>query len=230
MSSKKRLFFIINPVSGYNKKENIPDLIQKNLDLEKFSYEFAYTERRGHAAELSANAVKQAYDIVIACGGDGTVNEVASALVDTDTELGIIPSGSGNGFAMHIGMGRNTKKAIQRLNACNAKVIDSCTVNDKFFLNLAGVGFDELIAYKAENDEKRGLQMYLSMISKEMARFKAERFKVRIDNETIEGAFTTIAVANSAMYGYNFTVAPLAWDPCRTYMLIARIGKTVTKV
>jgi len=210
MSSKKKIYFIINPKSGYNKQENVPALIDENLDLSKFEYSCRYTESRGHATELAAEAVANSYDIVVACGGDGTVNEVASSLVDTEAFLGIIPSGSGNGFAMHIGMGRNTKRAILKLNECIPQLIDSCTVNDTFFLNLAGVGFDALIAYKAEKDEKRGLQMYLSMVSKEMARFKAEKFKVEVDGETLEGAFTTIAVANSAMYGYNFTIAPLA--------------------
>ncbi len=210
MTQKSKIFFIINPVSGYNKKEDIPNLIENNLDLARFEYDFAYTESKGHATELAEKAKALGYDIVVACGGDGTVNEVAKSLVNTDIKLGIIPSGSGNGFAMHIGMGRNTRKAIQKLNSCLPRRIDSCTVNDTFFLNLAGVGFDALIAYKAENDTKRGLQMYLSMISKEIATFKAENFRVEVDKELIEGPFTTIAVANSAMYGYNFTVAPLA--------------------
>lgn len=210
MSSKEKLFFIINPVSGYNKKEDIPHLLEENLDGNRYEFDFRYTESKGHATQLAQSAVEQGYDTIIACGGDGTVNEVASALVNTNCKLGVLPSGSGNGFAMHIGMGRNTKKAIQRLNNAQAKCIDSCTVNDRFFLNLAGVGFDALIAFKAENDEKRGLQMYLSMISREIASFKAEKFKVEVDNELIEGSFTTIAIANSAMYGYNFTVAPLA--------------------
>jgi len=210
VAAESKIFFVINPVSGYNKKEDIPALLEKYLDANRFDFSHAFTERKGHAAQLAAEAIESGYDTIIACGGDGTVNEVASAIVDTDANLGILPSGSGNGFAMHIGMGRNTRKAILKLNQSKPRRIDSCTVNDNFFLNLAGVGFDALIAYKAENDEKRGLQMYLSMVSKEMARFKAEHFKVMIGDRTIEGAFTTIAVANSAMYGYNFTVAPLA--------------------
>lgn len=210
MPAKKNVLFVVNPVSGYNKKENIPHLIKSNLDLNRFDYDIRQTRSRGHATELSHQAISDGFDIVVACGGDGTVNEVARALVDTDKILGVLPSGSGNGFAMHIGMGRNTRRAIQKLNNCLPRKIDSCTVNDAFFLNLAGVGFDALIAYKAENGTRRGLQMYLSMISKEMARFKAENFVVKVDDDIIEGPFTTIAVANSAMYGYNFTVAPLA--------------------
>lgn len=210
MSAKEKIFFIINPRSGYNKKESIPALIEEHLDKEKFDYSFQYTEARGHATRLSEKAIEDGYDIIVACGGDGTVNEVAKPLVGRPVRLAVVPSGSGNGFAMHIGMGRNTRKAIQKLNRGVSRTIDSCTVNDAFFLNLAGVGFDALIAYKADSDTRRGLQMYLSMVSREMARFKAENFKIKVDDELIEGAFTTVAVANSAMYGYNFTIAPLA--------------------
>ncbi len=210
MSDRQSIFFIINPFSGFNKRENIPALIEANLDHRKFNYEFKYTESKGDATVLAAEAVNRNIDVIVACGGDGTVNEVAKSLVNSSSVLGIIPSGSGNGFAMHIGMGRNTKKAILKLNEAVDKCIDSCTVNGAFFLNLAGVGFDALIAYKAENDERRGFQMYLSMISKELVRFKAVTLRAEIDGEIIEGPFTTIAVANSAMYGYNFTVAPLA--------------------
>ncbi len=207
---RKKVLFIINPFSGNNKHENPEKLIQENLDHNKFDFTCARTESKSHATTLATQAVSEGVDIVVACGGDGTVNEVAKALVGTDTVLGIIPSGSGNGFAMHIGMGRNFVKAIKKLNVAEPKLIDSCYVNDVFFLNLAGIGFDALIAYKADNQEKRGLQMYLKMVRQEMGKFNAEHFTIDTGQEIIEGKFTTIAVANSAMYGYHFTIAPLA--------------------
>jgi len=210
MAKKQKIQFIVNPVSGNNKSEDIHSLIKANFDLQKFEFDYKETKAKGHATELSAQAVKDDFDAVIACGGDGTVNEVAKSLVNTNTNLGILPSGSGNGFAMYIGMGRNSKHAILKLNKAIPKRIDSCYVNDEFFLNLAGVGFDALIAYKAENSKKRGLQMYVGMVSKEMINFKAEQFKIYIDNKIIEGEFTTVAVANAAMYGYNFSIAPQA--------------------
>ena len=180
------------------------------MDHDLFDYSYTETQSKGHAIELAKDAVERQTDIVVACGGDGTVNEVAQSLVGSSSALGILPGGSGNGFAMHIGWGRNIKKAIRKLGQAEERIIDSCTVNDKFFLNLAGVGFDALIAYKADSGTRRGLQMYLGMISKEMLKFKAEKFHVEIDNEVIDGNFTTIAVANAAMYGYNFTIAPSA--------------------
>ena len=210
MQKKKKIRFIINPVSGANRSENKEKIIHDNLNHEIYDYECRYTEAKGHAQRLSAEAVELGFDIVVAYGGDGTVNEVASGLLDSHVPLGIIPGGSGNGFAMYIGMGRNTAQAVKKLNNVELRAIDTCTVNDIFFINLAGVGFDALIAYKAENEKSRGLKMYVNLVGKEMIKFKAENFKVIYDGETMEGAFTTIAVANAPMYGYNFTVAPKA--------------------
>jgi len=210
MAKKKTIRFIINPTSGSNRSEDKPKIISEHIDRSKYDYHCVTTEYKGHAAELSTQYVTEGIDVVVACGGDGTVNEVASSLIHTDTVLGIIPGGSGNGFAMHIGMGRNTAKAVQKLNLSTAKVIDSCYVNEQFFLNLAGIGFDALIAYKADNESRRGFQMYFNLVSKEILKFKAQKFKVLFDDQEIEGPFTSIAIANAAMYGYNFTVAPLA--------------------
>ena len=115
MAQKLKVSFIVNPFSGYNKNEDIRGLIKSHFDHNKFEYNYFETQAKGHATELSAQAVRDGADIVIACGGDGTVNEVAKSLVNTKTVLGILPSGSGNGFAMHIGMGRNSKNAILKL-------------------------------------------------------------------------------------------------------------------
>ena len=211
MPNKKSIQFIVNPVSGYNNNEDILSVIKKNLDHTKFDYNYTLTKARGHAIELATQAVKEKIDIVVACGGDGTVNEVSSALVHSSTALGIIPNGSGNGFAMHIGMGRDTTKAIKLINESVQLKVDTCTVNNLYFLNLAGIGFDALIAYKAEHgNTKRGFQMYASMVWNEVFKFKAKEYTLLLDDEEITGAYTVVAVANAAMYGYNFNIAPKA--------------------
>lgn len=211
MTTKKSIQFIVNPVSGYKNNEDILALVKSNLDHSKFDYEFTLTKARGHATEIATQAVKDNVDIVVACGGDGTVNEVSAPLVHSKSTLAIIPNGSGNGFAMHIGMGRNCKKAIRLINNSVQLCIDTCTVNDSYFLNLAGIGFDALIAYKAEHgNTKRGFQMYASMVTKELFKFKAMDYTLALDKEKINGAFTVVAIANAAMYGYNFNIAPHA--------------------
>ena len=98
MSNKKRIIFIINPISGTQKKDDFPELIDHMLDHSKFDIELRFTEYRGHAAEIARQSAADGIDVVVAVGGDGTVNEVARSLVHTNTALGIIPCGSGNGY------------------------------------------------------------------------------------------------------------------------------------
>ena len=112
MSTKKRIIFIVNPISGTASKEHIPEQIAEVMDAERFDCEVRFTEYRGHAAEIAREAAKDSVDVVVAVGGDGTVNEVARSLVHTDTALGVIPCGSGNGLARHLCSPLNVTKAL----------------------------------------------------------------------------------------------------------------------
>ena len=107
-------------------------------------------------------------------------------------------------------MGRDSTKAILKLNKAIPKSIDTCTVNDIFFINLAGTGFDALVAHKIDTSTKRGFMLYLNTITTEIRKYKAQKFKIQLDDETLEDKFNIVAVANAAMYGYNFNIAPLA--------------------
>ncbi len=207
---KKKILFIANPKSGVDRNENVEELIALHLDRDQFDYIYSETKFAGHAIELARKGVRNNVDVIVACGGDGTVNEVAQSMVGSDVPLGIIPRGSGNGFAMHIGMGRDTKSAILKINKAKPKKIDTCTINERFFINLAGVGFDAMIAYKTHQSNERGFLMYAKIVLKEIVKFKQTKFSVTLDNEKVEGEFTTVVVANSSMYGYNFHISPLS--------------------
>jgi len=207
---KKFIRFIVNPFSGATSKKKLQETVYEMLDHSQYSYDYCLTEGPEHATELAKIAVDQDYYMVVAVGGDGTVNEVASALRDTNTILGIIPGGSGNGFAMYIGIGRNFKKAIKIINEGKVKEIDSCEVNNRFFINLAGIGFDARIAYKIKKSASRGLALYLRTIVKEAMNFEIKKFSLELDEGIIEDEYGVIVVANAAMYGYNFTIAPEA--------------------
>lgn len=207
---KKKIRFIVNPFSGVSNKDNFEESVYELLDHNQYSYDYLLTNGPDHATELARTAVDQKYFMVVAVGGDGTINEIAKSLQGSDTILGIVPGGSGNGFAMYIGVGRNFKKAIEILNTGIPKQIDSCTVNDRFFLNLAGIGFDANIAYKIKQSTKRGFGLYLTTVIKEAINFKAKKFKIQIDKGTLEEEYGVVVVANAAMYGYNFTIAPEA--------------------
>lgn len=228
--TKQSICFIVNPISGATNAKNIKALIQDNLDHDKFNFVYKETQYRGHATELAATAVKEGFNMVVACGGDGTVNEVAQELIHSESSLAIIPKGSGNGFAMHIGMGRKVKQAILMLNTAATALIDTCTINDRFFLNLAGTGFDALIAQKIDASTSRGFKLYLNTIAKEIINFKAETFRILVDDEFIEDKFSIIAVANAAMYGYNFNIAPTAKlsDGLMDVILIKKASKIKT--
>jgi len=198
--------FIINPVSGTSKQKGIEELIQKNLHIE---YDIVYTKKSGDATVLSQKAIDDKTDIVVAVGGDGTVNECAKALINSDTALGVIPCGSGNGFAYHLGMKKNIEKAIKQLNICSINTIDSCTANGEEFVNVSGIGFDAHIARLFTNNRKRGFFTYLKLILKELT-YRPKAYKLKYEGKRIKVIAYLISFANASQYGNDFKISPNA--------------------
>ena len=208
---KKNIRFIVNPHSGSSKIKVDEATIKSHLNLDLYSYDLAYTEFAGHAKDLAKDAVDKGYDTVVAVGGDGSINEVASQLVHTAVNLAIISAGSGNGFATNIGLARNNaEQAIDVINNRKIEQIDTCSVNDIFFINVGGVGFDGKVSYRVKNSNKRGLMMYIKTAILESSSYQFLDLEIRIDGKLITGQYVTIAIANAAMYGYNFVIAPAA--------------------
>jgi YegS/Rv2252/BmrU family lipid kinase len=201
-----KIRFIINPISGIGKQKGIEDVIKRYL---VFSYDIVYTKKCGDATILSKKAIKDKKDIVIAVGGDGTVSECSKALIGSNVAIGVIPCGSGNGFAYHIGMKRDIKKAILQLNISTLKTIDSCTANDERFVNVSGIGFDSHIANLFANNKKRGLFNYLKLIIKELS-YQPEYYKIEYNNTKKEVKAYLIAFANTSQYGNDFEISPFA--------------------
>ena len=210
VNSKQRLRFIVNPFSGISKKGRLAKQIKKHLDHNKFDYEIKYTQEPGHATILAKEAVAQKYDMVVAVGGDGSVNEVAAALIDTSTILGIIPAGSGNGFARHVGISTKTATAIQQLNHGKKIRIDSCKMNDRPFVNLAGLGFDGWVSYKLKKSKFRGFFAYGKIITQESFKFRPQTYQINIDGKKMEEECLCLEIVNAPMFGYNFEIAPHA--------------------
>ena len=140
MMEKKKITFILNPISGTHSKEEIPNLIEQTLDQELYDYTIRFTEYAGHAAEIAKECVEQEEDVVVAVGGDGTVNEVARSLVHTQTALAIIPCGSGNGLARHLCLPLDVKKAIGIINSYNVETFDYGVINGMPFFCTCGMG------------------------------------------------------------------------------------------
>lgn len=209
-NKKRRLKFIVNPFAGIGNKKNFQASLQKHLDHTIFDYEVEYTQAPGHGKDISARAVKDNYDVIVAVGGDGSVNEIATSLIGTDKILGIIPAGSGNGLATHLGYSRNIGRAIAGLNRAVPIKIDSCKINDKVFFNVAGVGFDAWVAYKIKRSKFRGFFGYLKTAMRETFSYKMRNYTITMDGETIQRKCLCVEVANATMFGYNMKIAPLA--------------------
>ncbi|MBQ6405233.1 MAG: acylglycerol kinase family protein, partial [Prevotella sp.] len=172
MSKKTHIVFIINPKSGTGRKDTLPDQIDAILDHERFTHELRWTEYRGHAAEITRQCVADGVDVVVAVGGDGTVNEVARSLVHSQTALGIIPCGSGNGLARHLCIPMDINKAIGIINHCQIESFDYGIINDLPFFCTCGMGFDAFISLKFAEAGKRGPITYVEHVLKEGLKYK----------------------------------------------------------
>ena len=208
MDIKQRITFIINPISGTRSKEDIPLLIDALLDPLRFDYEVRFTEFRGHAAEIARQCVADGIDVVVAVGGDGTVNEVARALVGTETALGIVPCGSGNGLARHLRIPIDTSKAISIINQCQIEPFDYGVINGLPFFCTCGMGFDAFISLKFAEAGKRGSITYVENVLKEGLRYKPETYEITDESGTRHFKAFLIACANASQYGNNAYIAP----------------------
>ena len=207
MSEKHKILFIINPVSGVGKKNIIPKLIEKKLAKTKFDWEIRYTEKRNHGAEIAQES-KDYFDAIIAVGGDGSVNEIGSALINNDCALGILPCGSGNGLARHIKIPLKLGKAIDRIAAFNPIKIDTGLVNDRVFIGTCGFGFDAHIARKFDTFGKRGLLSYARLVIREFSTYNLPTFTVKSDSLNLEKKAILCSIANSSQFGNGFSISP----------------------
>lgn len=200
-----KIRFIINPVAGTGKQKGIEQYIANHLD----NYEIVYTQKPGDLTKLSKEAVSKNIDAVIAVGGDGTVNKCLAGLVNSNTALGVIPCGSGNGFAYHIGMKRKIEDAILQLKNTRIEEIDSCTANGKAFVNVSGVGFDAHIANLFSSLKERGFINYVKLILKELT-YKPQEYTVKYHKGQKKVSAYLIAFANASQYGNDARISPMA--------------------
>ena len=207
--TKSSVYVIINPVSGKKSKKNIPEKVNKEM-AEHYDVSIFYTECEGHATKIAEEAVKNNVDYVIAVGGDGTVNEVAKGLIDTDVVLGIIPSGSGNGLARDLHIPLNRSKAAKILKEGYVRRIDYGIANDNVFFCTCGVGFDAQVSEKALSQEKRGVMMYAKNMVEIFYNFIPETYKITSQEGSFEGQAFVVTCANASQYGNNAYIAPHA--------------------
>lgn len=210
MDKRTKILFIVNPISGTSDKKHIIELIPKYLAEQRFEWTIRQTEHKGHAAEFADAAVSEGVDVVVAVGGDGTVNEVARRLVHTDTALGIIPCGSGNGLARHLYIPMNPDGALSILSDCHIELLDYGMIDQEPFFCTCGVGFDAFISDRFAKAGRRGLLTYIENTLKEGLSYKPDTYEITIDGERQVYKAFLIACANASQYGNNVYIAPNA--------------------
>lgn len=210
MTTKKRIVFVVNPISGTQGKRAILKWIDERINREIFDYTVMKTQYAGHAVEIAATAAKDNADMVVAIGGDGTINEIGRSLVHTNTALGIIPCGSGNGLARHLHIPMDPKAAIDLINNGERICIDYGKINNRLFFCTCGVGFDAFVSLKFADSGKRGLLTYLENTLHESLTYEPETYEIENEEGTVKYKAFLIACANASQYGNNAYIAPQA--------------------
>lgn len=207
----KKILFIINPKSGVDRVKALKSLIEQHLDHTQFDYKIEHTEYAKHGVEIARYAATEGgFNIIVAVGGDGSVNDIIAGMNNTNASLAIIPKGSGNGLARSLGIPLDTVKAIQLINRGNQITIDLGKADDRIFVSNAGVGFDALVARKFAKSNRRGMAIYSWIVTKYLWTYKEWVWDIEVDGLPMKEKAFILTVANAAQFGYNFKIAPHA--------------------
>ena len=209
MESKKALL-IINPISGSGKKKGLQEKVTSRLADAGIKVDTEWTTAAGDATVFARQAIADGYDIVIAAGGDGTVNETAVALCGSDVMLGIIPCGSGNGLARHMNIPVDVDASIKIIAAGNSEICDHGVANGRPFFCTFGTGFDATVGHKFAESKSRGLMTYVKSTFKEYFNYKPEEYIIKANGKTLTERAFVVAVCNASQYGNSAYIAPNA--------------------
>lgn len=208
---KKKMLVIVNPISGVGRQRKIERLLDDRLNHDLYDHQVRYTEYIHHGTAIARQGADEGFDVITAVGGDGSVNDVIEGIHGSDSILGIIPCGSGNGLARCMKLPLTPALAIRVLNQYNVGLIDSITLNDKFFIaSIAGVGFDAYIARLMKAAKMRGFSAYLNLILREYPTYESKDYTFVIDGKELHRKAWFTTFANSNQFGYNAAVAPQA--------------------
>lgn len=204
----RKALFIINPRAGVDRVKALKKDLKEQLNPELFDYEIVYTEYAKHGTKLAKEGVEQGFDLVVAVGGDGSVNDVINGLYGSDVILGIIPKGSGNGLARSLNIPLKEADAIRLFNKWNIREIDLGSANGHIFASNAGVGFDTVVTHRFSTSNKRGFLTYIQVIVKSIWSYKVKEFDLTVDGEKSKSKSFMLTAANGEQLGYGFKVAP----------------------
>lgn len=201
---------IINPISGTRSKAGLDRMVIDSLSPLGWEVEVVYTKGHGDATRLALSAIEKKCDAVLAAGGDGTINETAAALCGTGVVLGILPCGSGNGLARHLGIPIDLREGLKVIHEDHPTDIDYATVNDRKFFCTCGVGFDAAVSAAFARKKTRGKFTYLQSTFETYASYEPEFYTIRANGKKLTEKAFLVAVCNASQYGNNAYIAPSA--------------------
>ncbi len=207
---ERKIIYLINPISGTSKKNNIRLLLEKETTLKQIPYIVLPTSANGNYESVKELIVQEQYTDVVMLGGDGTVNQVTNALRHTGVRFGIIPAGSGNGLARAANIPTSMKSALRIVFEGKAKAVDAFTVNGAYSCMLSGIGFDAQVAHDFAQKSSRGLFTYTQQSIINYFKANPYQFEVALDNFSFYTDAFFISIANSNQFGNNATIAPQA--------------------
>ncbi|MGC1630708.1 MAG: diacylglycerol kinase family protein [Gelidibacter sp.] len=222
------IHFIVNPIAGSGRSCFSEALLLDYFEAVKYTITTKYSDFKGHAIDLTKASIKQQAHIIVACGGDGTINEVAATLVGTSISLGIVPIGSGNGLATNLGIPKNIKKALNIIKNNQSTKIDSGYVNQQCFFSNSGFGFTANVIKNYEAFQKRTILCYLKAVLKSFLEFsKREQIIISIDGGLDLVNPFMIFISNSNVMGYHMSLTPKASlkDGLLDVMIIPKISR-----
>lgn len=210
MPNTRRFYFIINPISGGRSKKAAVQTIIEIMNENQLEYGIGWWETGILVSDLVKDGMARGFNTIVAVGGDGTINQVAKEIVNTNLVLGIIPFGSGNGFARHLNIKGTIDDHLEILLNGEVKTIDTGTCNGHFFINVAGIGFDAHVSHLFANTEGRGLVNYAKVSIKEARLYPEEIFELELDGKKQQEEAFLISIANGSQWGNEFYIAPNA--------------------
>jgi len=218
-----KTLFLVNARSGVRRRIDVPALIRETF---ADPYEIRPCERKEDLDEMIASAAREGFGVVYAVGGDGTVHEVAKRVAGTELALGVLPTGSGNGFARHIGLPMDLRASLRACRRQRIVKIDTGEVNGCAFLGTMGVGFDAVIAHRFAERAERGFHTYLQVGARAFIEYEAEEYDITVDGKNVRRQAFLVTVANSSQYGNGATIAPGAsmQDGILDVVLIDRVS------
>lgn len=222
------IHFIVNPIAGSGHHSFYKQFLRSYFEEDKYTISIKLTDFKGHAIELTKESILQKANVIVACGGDGTINEVASTLVDTNIPLGIVPIGSGNGLASNLSIPINIKKALSVIKKNQCINIDVGCVNQRYFFSNTGFGFDASVIENYEASNKRTLLSYIKASLKSFREFSnRETIVISIDDKTEVVNPFLIFVSNSNVMGYSISLTPKASlkDGLLDVIIVPKINK-----